>query len=308
MPPLFPWGVEGGGGGGGGGGQIVLTILATIVRPPIATCEWSLTRALLEVRQKQTSAAYRGRFERRRGRHRGNTLFYRAPITSILSKRSMRNMTNSVLIFRGLICFSRLTQQPQYVGSIPVYRLAQCNINNMQEERSLHSRWNFCSSLTEIHGDGERWPTGVTIGIFAVSREGLYDAKRVMCKRISPAEGGRDGLFLSAFVALGVVAMEGAGAAEKNFMFYTGSCEGNSQETLEKIRQNFLDAVKNSPIANQLLCTSSQDRDCVLNNVKVYCGSKSKRSGDSAAQQIVTFDFMIKDRHKSSDPKEEAAR
>ena len=99
-------------------------------------------------------------------------------------------------------------------------------------------------------------------------------------------------------------------AAKKNFTFYTGSCAGNEQEALARIRLNFLNAVKNSPLANYALCDVSQGQDCVVENVKVYCGANSrKRSVDSSGGgRVITFDFVIKDMKASSDPKEEASK
>ncbi|XP_068703053.1 sushi, von Willebrand factor type A, EGF and pentraxin domain-containing protein 1-like isoform X2 [Montipora foliosa] len=96
-------------------------------------------------------------------------------------------------------------------------------------------------------------------------------------------------------------------AAKKNFTFYTGSCSANEQEALLRIRQNFLDAVSQSPLAKLTLCDASQGQDCVVENVRVYCGSNSrKRSvGD---QRIITLDFVMKDNNASSDPKTEAAK
>ena len=96
-------------------------------------------------------------------------------------------------------------------------------------------------------------------------------------------------------------------AAKKNFTFYTGSCSDNEQEALQRIRMNFLEAVKNSPLAQYALCDLSQGQDCVVENVKVYCGSNSrKRSvGD---QRVITFDFVMKDKNASADPHEEAVK
>lgn len=68
-----------------------------------------------------------------------------------------------------------------------------------------------------------------------------------------------------------------------------------------------MEAVKKSPFAQTALCEVSQGQDCVVENVKVYCGANSrKRSvGD---QRIITFDFVISDKNASSDPKEEATK
>ena len=94
---------------------------------------------------------------------------------------------------------------------------------------------------------------------------------------------------------------------KKKFTFYTGSCSENEEEALKRIRQNFLDAVKNSPLAKYALCDVSKGQDCVMENVKVYCGSKSrKRSADD--NRIITFDFVIRDKNISADPKENAAK
>ena len=102
-------------------------------------------------------------------------------------------------------------------------------------------------------------------------------------------------------------------AAKKNFTFYTGSCSADEQEALTRIRMNFLDAVKSSPLAHHALCIHSQGQDCVVENVKVYCGSNSRRKrslNDSieSGERIITFDFVIKDTNASSDPKVEAAK
>ncbi|KAJ7392909.1 Sushi, von Willebrand factor type A, EGF and pentraxin [Desmophyllum pertusum] len=53
-------------------------------------------------------------------------------------------------------------------------------------------------------------------------------------------------------------------AAKKNFTFYTGSCTGNDEEALARIRENFLNAVKASPLAKYLLCDVSKGQDCVI--------------------------------------------
>lgn len=72
---------------------------------------------------------------------------------------------------------------------------------------------------------------------------------------------------------------------------------------------NFLEAVKNSPLANYALCTVSQGQDCVVENVKVYCGSNSRRRRSlDSSERIITFDFVIKDKNASSDPTVEAAK
>lgn len=105
-----------------------------------------------------------------------------------------------------------------------------------------------------------------------------------------------------------IPAEEAVNSAKKSFTFYTGSCQGNDKEALDRIRKNFLEAVKNSPLAKTLLCDASGGNDCVLANVKVYCGSKSKRNGDSSAERVVSFEFMVKDGKASSDPKQEASR
>ena len=65
--------------------------------------------------------------------------------------------------------------------------------------------------------------------------------------------------------------------------------------------------MKNSPLAKLTLCDASHGQDCVVENVRVYCGSNSrKRSvGD---QRIITFDFVMKDNNASSDSKTEAAK
>ncbi|KAJ7392910.1 hypothetical protein OS493_008148 [Desmophyllum pertusum] len=99
-------------------------------------------------------------------------------------------------------------------------------------------------------------------------------------------------------------------AAKKNFTFYTGSCSGNEQEALARIRENFLSAVKDSPLAKYLLCDVSKGQDCVVENVKVYCGLNSrKRSLDANdGERIITFDFVIWDKQASSDRKVEAAK
>ena len=96
-------------------------------------------------------------------------------------------------------------------------------------------------------------------------------------------------------------------AAKKNFTFYTGSCEDNEQEALARIRLNFLNAVQNSPLANYALCDVSQGQDCVVENVKVYCGQNSRKRS-VGGQRVITFDFVIKDMKASSDPKEEAPK
>ena len=96
-------------------------------------------------------------------------------------------------------------------------------------------------------------------------------------------------------------------AAKKNFTFYTGSCSNNEQEALQRIRMNFLNAVMNSPMAKYFLCDVSQGQDCVVENVKVYCGSNSRKR-TFGNQRIITFDFVMTDKNMSSDAKEEAAK
>ncbi|CAH3025007.1 unnamed protein product [Porites evermanni] len=100
---------------------------------------------------------------------------------------------------------------------------------------------------------------------------------------------------------------QNANAAKKNFTFYTGSCSNNEQEALQRIRMNFLNAVMNSPMAKYFLCDVSQGQDCVVENVKVYCGSNSRKR-TFGNQRIITFDFVMKDKNMSSDAKEEAAK
>lgn len=102
-------------------------------------------------------------------------------------------------------------------------------------------------------------------------------------------------------------AEQNVNAAKKNFTFYTGSCSSNEQDALLRIRRNFLEAVRNSPLAKLALCDASYGQDCVVDNVRVYCGSNSrKRSvGD---QRIITFDFIMKDNKASQDPKIEAPK
>lgn len=102
-------------------------------------------------------------------------------------------------------------------------------------------------------------------------------------------------------------AEQNVNAAKKNFTFYTGSCEDNEQEALVRIRLNFLNAVQNSPLANYALCDVSQGQDCVVENVKVYCGQNSRKRS-VGGQRVITFDFVIKDMKASSDPKEEASK
>ena len=102
-------------------------------------------------------------------------------------------------------------------------------------------------------------------------------------------------------------AEQNANAAKKNFTFYTGSCSNNEQEALQRIRMNFLNAVMNSPMAKYFLCDVSQGQDCVVENVKVYCGSNSRKR-TFGNQRIITFDFVMKDKNMSSDAKEEAAK
>jgi len=98
-------------------------------------------------------------------------------------------------------------------------------------------------------------------------------------------------------------------SAKKNFTFYTGSCSADEQEALTRIRLNFLDAVKSSAIANFALCSVSQGQDCVVENVKVYCGTNSRRRrGLDSSERIITFDFVIHDKNASSDPAVEAAK
>lgn len=100
---------------------------------------------------------------------------------------------------------------------------------------------------------------------------------------------------------------QNANAAKKNFTFYTGSCTGDEQEALARIRMNFLNAVKNSPLAKYALCDVSKGQDCVVENVKVYCGSNSRKRS-VGNERIITFDFVMSDRNVSSDAKEEAAK
>ena len=47
----------------------------------------------------------------------------------------------------------------------------------------------------------------------------------------------------------------------------------------------------------------------MVENVKVYCGANSKRSLNSVdGQRIITFDFVMKDKNRTSDRKMEAER
>ena len=102
-------------------------------------------------------------------------------------------------------------------------------------------------------------------------------------------------------------AEQNANAAKKNFTFYTGSCAGDEQEALTRIQMNFLNAVKNSPLAKFALCDVSKGQDCVVENVKVYCGSNSRKRS-VGNERIITFDFVMSDKNVSSDAKEEAAK
>lgn len=103
-------------------------------------------------------------------------------------------------------------------------------------------------------------------------------------------------------------AEQNVNAAKKNFTFYTGSCSANEQEALLRIRLNFLEAVKNSPLAKYALCDVSQGQDCVVENVRVYCGASSRKKRSVGDERIITFDFVMNDRNASSDPQEEAAK
>ena len=60
-------------------------------------------------------------------------------------------------------------------------------------------------------------------------------------------------------------------------------------------------------MAKYFLCDVSQGQDCVVENVKVYCGSNSRKR-TFGNQRIITFDFVMKDKNMSSDAKEEAAK
>ena len=67
--------------------------------------------------------------------------------------------------------------------------------------------------------------------------------------------------------------------------------------------------MKNSPLANYALCSVSQGQDCVVENVKVYCGTSSRRKrGLDNSERIITFDFVIHDKNASTDPVVEAAK
>lgn len=76
------------------------------------------------------------------------------------------------------------------------------------------------------------------------------------------------------FITFSLPAEEAASAAMKEFTFYTGACTGDENQALNQIRINFLNAIKNTPLAKFLLCDMSQDLDCVVSNVKIYCGSR----------------------------------
>ncbi|XP_032235848.2 sushi, von Willebrand factor type A, EGF and pentraxin domain-containing protein 1 [Nematostella vectensis] len=100
----------------------------------------------------------------------------------------------------------------------------------------------------------------------------------------------------------------GVTSTAKSFTFYTGSCIGNHSMTLDQIRQNFLHAIRQSMMANVLLCQESQGVDCVVENVKVYCGARSKRSGSDEPQRVITFDFVINDKKPQGDRAKEATK
>ena len=95
-------------------------------------------------------------------------------------------------------------------------------------------------------------------------------------------------------------------AVKKEFTFYAGSCSGDEQEALMEIKKNFLEAVKSSPLAKYLLCDASDNLDCVMENVKVYCGANSKRSVDNT--RIVKFNVVLKDTNPTPDRIKEAAQ
>lgn len=63
-------------------------------------------------------------------------------------------------------------------------------------------------------------------------------------------------------------------AAMKEFTIYTGVCIEDKGQALDQIRKNFLNAIKKSPLAESILCGEDKGLDCVVSNVKVYCGSK----------------------------------
>ena len=80
--------------------------------------------------------------------HRGNTLFCRDE-------------------FKGSFdSSSKLSQETQYLASIlsdTFVKYIRRNISCVQGKQCLHSRWNFISTSTELHGHGdERWPIDVT--------------------------------------------------------------------------------------------------------------------------------------------------
>ncbi|XP_020898704.1 sushi, von Willebrand factor type A, EGF and pentraxin domain-containing protein 1 isoform X2 [Exaiptasia diaphana] len=100
----------------------------------------------------------------------------------------------------------------------------------------------------------------------------------------------------------------GANSAVKEFTFYTGACVGDEGQAMNQIRQNFLKAIQQSPLANFVLCQVSQHQDCVVNNVKVYCGAESKRDGKTPAQRVIKFDFVMKFTDPSGDRKVDAAK
>lgn len=56
-----------------------------------------------------------------------------------------------------------------------------------------------------------------------------------------------------------------------------------------------------------LLCTSSQGKDCKLSNVKVYCGKDSRRRRRSLHTNVyvISFEIQINDQNPSSNEQEE---
>ena len=101
-------------------------------------------------------------------KHLGKTSFFavqspRFFISGYCIKRSIQGSFDS---FSSRFLTSRLSQENQYLASILSNTFVTCichNISCALGKWSLHSRWNFISTFTElrVHGD-EHWPTEVT--------------------------------------------------------------------------------------------------------------------------------------------------
>ncbi|XP_057312958.1 sushi, von Willebrand factor type A, EGF and pentraxin domain-containing protein 1-like isoform X2 [Hydractinia symbiolongicarpus] len=80
------------------------------------------------------------------------------------------------------------------------------------------------------------------------------------------------------------------------FQVFGSSCKDNT----DKLKKDFIAAMKNDIIINNLYCLSSATH-CVIENFVVYCATKKKRStGGSTNQVVIKFTLAVRDKKPST--------